>query len=578
MGPQRAPSFASRGRFMNLRLIDLRFSAKIALIMAVMLAITVAVSAISLRNVGVIEETEAWTVHTHEVLSEIDRMIAAMVDRETGLRGYLISADPAFLGPEQAGRKTFTEAWEATRSLTRNNAVQQVRLTELKGVAEEWSRNVADHEIALMQDPATREEARRLASSGSGKAAMDALRAKAAELAQTEEDLLKTRAAASADAIASSRSASYTGLGAMTLAALGGLILLQLGIARPIRAITGTMTRLAADDLSVAVPGVGRGDEVGAMANAVQVFQEKLARARVLEAEAAEARMAAERQRKTAMHDLADRFEAAVGDVVRAVAAAATQLQSAAERMSAVATQTAQQSVAVASAAEQAASNVGTVAAAAEQLGASVSEIGRQVQGSAGVATAAVAEAEKSADLMQTLRAGAARIGDVVSLISGIAAQTNLLALNATIEAARAGEAGRGFAVVATEVKELASQTAKATEDVARQIGEIRTWTGDASDAIAVVVNRISEINVLAGGIAAAVEEQGTATQEIVRNVGQAALGTGEVTSNIAGVARAAEGAGAAAAQVLGSASGLSAQAQRLDAEVRRFLETVRAA
>jgi methyl-accepting chemotaxis protein len=563
---------------MNIRLVDLRISAKIALIMAVMLAITVGASAISLQSVGVIEETEAWTVHTHEVLAEIDRMIAAMVNRETGLRGYLISADPAFLGPEQAGRKTFAEAWEAARSLTRNNAAQQARLTELKGVAEEWSRSVADREIALMQDPATREEARRLASSGIGRTFMDGLRAKAAELRKTEQDLLRTRAVASANAIASSRSASYAGLGAMVLAAVSGLILLQLGIARPIRAITRAMTRLAADDLSVAVPGVGRRDEVGAMADAVQVFRDKLTRAQVLESEAAEARAAVESQRKAAMHELADRFEAAVGGVVRTVAAAATQLQSTAESMSAAATQTAQQSVAVASAAEQAASNVGTVAAAAEQLGTSVSEIGRQVQGSAGFATAAVAEAEKSADLMQTLRAGAARIGDVVSLISGIAAQTNLLALNATIEAARAGEAGRGFAVVATEVKDLASQTAKATEDVARQIGEIQSWTGDASDAIAVVVSRISEISVLAGGIAAAVEEQGAATQEIVRNVGQAAQGTGEVTNNIVGVAHAAEEAGAAAEQVLSSASGLSSQAQRLDAEVRRFLESVRAA
>ena len=563
---------------MKIRLVDLRISAKIALIMAVMLAITIGASAISLQSVGVIEETEAWTVHTHEVLAEIDRMIAAMVNRETGLRGYLISADPAFLGPEQAGRKTFAEAWEAARSLTSNNAAQQARLTELKGVAEEWSRSVADREVALMQDPATREEARRLASSGIGRTFMDGLRAKAAELTKTEQDLLRTRAVASADAIASSRSASYAGLGAMVLAAVSGLILLQLGIARPIRAITRTMTRLAADDLSVAVPGVGRRDEVGAMADAVQVFRDKLTRAQVLESEAAEARAAVESQRKAAMHELADRFEAAVGGVVRTVAAAATQLQSTAESMSAAATQTAQQSVAVASAAEQAASNVGTVAAAAEQLGTSVSEIGRQVQGSAGFATAAVAEAEKSADLMQTLRAGAARIGDVVSLISGIAAQTNLLALNATIEAARAGEAGRGFAVVATEVKDLASQTAKATEDVARQIGEIRSWTGDASDAIAVVVSRISEISVLAGGIAAAVEEQGAATQEIVRNVGQAAQGTGEVTNNIVGVAHAAEEAGAAAEQVLSSASGLSSQAQRLDAEVRRFLESVRAA
>ena len=563
---------------MTIRLVDLRISTKIALIMAVMLAITVSVSAISLRNIGVIEDSEAWTVHTHEVLSEIDRMIAAMIDRETGLRGYLISADPAFLEPEQIGRKTFAEAWEAARSLTRTNATQQARLTALKGLAEDWSRTIADREIALMQDPATRDEARRIAGSVAGKTAMDGLRAKAAELTQTEQDLLKTRGARSTAAVASSRSASYAGLGSVALAALGGLALLQIGIARPIHAITGTMTRLAADDLSVAVPGVGRRDEVGAMADAVQVFRDKLARNQVLEAEAAEARAAVETQRRAAMHDLADRFEAAVGGVVRAVAAAAAELQSAAESMSAAATQTAQQSVTVASAAEQAAANVGTVAAAAEQLGTSVSEIGRQVQGSAGFATAAVADAEKSATLMQTLRAGAARIGDVVSLIAGIAAQTNLLALNATIEAARAGEAGRGFAVVATEVKDLASQTAKATEEVARQIGEIRSWTGDASDAITVVVSRIGEISVLAGGIAAAVEEQGAATQEIVRNVGQAAQGTGAVTNNIVGVAHAAEEAGAAAEQVLGSAADLSSQAQRLDAEVRRFLTSVRAA
>ncbi|WP_267357721.1 MULTISPECIES: CHASE3 domain-containing protein [unclassified Methylobacterium] len=563
---------------MSERLVNLKISAKIALIMAVMLAITIGVAAISLRNVGVIEESDAWTVHTHKVLSEIDRMTAAMINRETGLRGYLISADAAFLGPEQTGRKTFAAAWEAARSLTSNNAAQQARLAELKRVAEEWGRTVADREIALMQEPATREEARHLEGSGIGRATMDGLRAKAAELAEVEGGLLKVRTTASTAAIASSRWASCAGLGAIVLAALCGLVLLQIGIARPIRAITGTMTRLAADDLSVAVPGAGRRDEVGAMADAVQVFREKLAWAQVLESEAAEARSAVETQRKTAMRELADRFEAAVGGVVRAVAAAATQLESTAETMSAAATQTAQQSVTVASAAEQAASNVGTVAAAAEQLGSSVSEIGRQVHGSAGFATAAVAEAEKSAALMQTLRAGAARIGDVVSLISGIAAQTNLLALNATIEAARAGEAGRGFAVVATEVKELASQTAKATEDVARQIGEIRSWTGDASDAIAVVVSRISEISVLAGGIAAAVEEQGAATQEIVRNVGQAAQGTGEVTTNIVGVARAAEDAGTAAAQVLGSASGLSTQAQSLEAEVRRFLDSVRAA
>jgi methyl-accepting chemotaxis protein len=563
---------------MGIRLVKLRISMKIALIMAVMLAITVGVSVISLRNVDQIEATEAWTVHTHEVLSEIGRMTTAMIDRETGLRGYLISADPRFLEPDAAGRKTFAAAWDAARDLTMRNAQQQARLAELKVLAEDWSRNVADREIALMKDPATRDEARRLESSGAGKGAMDGLRAKAAELTKAEQDLLKVRTAGSMAAIASSRTASFAGLGLMVFAALAGLALLQLSIARPIHAITGVMTRLAADELSVSVPGVGRGDEIGAMAEAVQVFRDGLARAKDLESKAAEARAALEAQRKVAMREMADGFEAAVGGVVRAVSAAATELQSTAETMSVAAAETARQSTAVASAAEQAASNVNTVAAAAEELGTTVAEIGRQVQSSADFAGAAVAEAGKSADLMQTLRAGAARIGDVIGLISGIAAQTNLLALNATIEAARAGEAGRGFAVVASEVKELAGQTARATEEVAKQIGEIQSWTGDASDAIAVVVGRINEISGQAGGIAAAVEQQGSATQEIVRNVGQAALGTGEVTSSIAGVARAAEGAGAAAAQVLDSASGLSTQARTLDAEMRRFIDSIRAA
>jgi methyl-accepting chemotaxis protein len=563
---------------MSLRLSDYRISIKIALVMGAMLAVTLAVAAVTLRNIGQVREAQARIEHSRTLMTQIDRMNLALVHRQTGLRGYLVSADPRFLAPETAGRQAFAAAWAEARRLTVDNAVQQARLADLKALAEHWGSEYADREIALMGEAATREEARRIMTSGVGNAIMDGIRAKADEIAQIEEALLRARAEAAADAIATTRSASLIGLGLMVIIGLAGLLLLQLGIARPIRAITAAMTRMAANDLATAVPGAGRGDEIGAMADSARIFRDGLVRAAALEAEAAQARTAVEAQRKAAMSEMADGFEMAVGGVVRAVSAAATELQTTAARMSAAATETADQSTTVAAAAEQAAANVNTVAAAAEELGTTVDEIGRQVQTAAGFADTAVSEAGKSSDLMRSLSARATRIGDVVGLISGIAAQTNLLALNATIEAARAGEAGRGFAVVASEVKELAGQTAKATEEVARQIGEIQAWTGDASEAIAAVVSRITEISTVSGGIAAAIEQQGSATQEIVRNVGQAALGTGSVTSNIAAVARSAGGAGAAAAQVLESASDLSDQARQLDAEVRRFLATVRAA
>ncbi len=391
-------------------------------------------------------------------------------------------------------------------------------------------------------------------------------------------------AAAQASAEHSSASAD-TGIlaaGIMTAlalaAAIGAGLFSLLGIARPIARMTAAMGRLAGNDLAVAIPGAGRRDEIGAMAAAVQVFKDGLIRARALEEETVLARASAEEQRRAGMRQMADAFERAVGGIVGQVSASATELQATAQVMTATATQTAAQSTAVAAAAEEASSNVGTVAAAAEELGASVSEIGRQVDGSARLAQAAVAEAGQTAHQVRALTEATARIGDVVGLISSIAAQTNLLALNATIEAARAGAAGRGFAVVAAEVKELAGQTARATEEITGQIAAIQASTGQAAGAIGQITTRIAQISEVATSIAAAVEQQGAATQEIVRNVSQAAQGTGEVTGNISGVAGAAEETGAAASQVLGAASELSRQSEHLAAEVHRFLDTVRAA
>lgn len=366
---------------------------------------------------------------------------------------------------------------------------------------------------------------------------------------------------------------------AMLLALVLAVVITQLVISRPLSRLVGVLQRMANGEIDAEISEARRGDEIGAVGRAVEGIKAMVARTAAEEADVrrmAEEAAAAERRRT--MIELAQGFERAIGGIVTTVTSAATQLQATAQTMTATASETASQSTTVAAAAEEAAANVGTVAAAAEELGASVQEISRQVSSSAGMAQQAVSEADHTAHLVHELSQAAAKIGDVVSLISNIAAQTNLLALNATIEAARAGEAGRGFAVVATEVKELASQTARATEEISGQITQIQAATGQAVTAIGGIAGRIRDINAMATTIAAAVEEQGAATQEIVRNVSQASAGTSEVTSNIAGVAGAAEETGAAASQVLTSASELSRQSGHLNAEVARFLSTVRAA
>ncbi|GJE17303.1 methyl-accepting chemotaxis protein [Methylobacterium marchantiae] len=367
-------------------------------------------------------------------------------------------------------------------------------------------------------------------------------------------------------------------VGAAVMLVLGGASYLIIrSIVRPMNRLSRTMDALAAGRTDVTLAEAERTDEVGEMARAVLVFRDNAIERERMQAEQ-EADRAQKMRRAEMLNQLIHGFETSITGVVSGIGGAATQLQATAQAMTATATETASQSTTVAAAAEEAAANVNTVAAAAEELGSSVQEIGRQVDGSAHLARAAVSEAGQTRILVQELSAAASRIGDVVAMISTIAGQTNLLALNATIEAARAGEAGRGFAVVAAEVKELANQTARATQDITDQITRIQSSTGQAVSAIAEISTRIEEISSVATSIAAAVEEQGAATQEIVRNVTQAAVGTGEVTSNISGVANAAEETGEAANQVLSSASELSRQSEHLNGEVARFLATVRAA
>ncbi|KQP16911.1 chemotaxis protein [Methylobacterium sp. Leaf93] len=375
--------------------------------------------------------------------------------------------------------------------------------------------------------------------------------------------------------------ASLLGLviGAVAILLQGGSALFSMmTVARPIRGMTEAMNRLAAGDVEVAIPDRTRTDELGAMAEAVQVFKDGMIRNRALEIETERLRLAGETERKVGMHTLADEFEAAVGGIVSMVSAAATEMQATASQLTASAEETSAQSSAVLAAAEEASANVTAVAGSAEELGASVAEIGRQVARSAEMTAAAVREAEQTALAVAELREVAASIGDVVNLISNLAGQTNLLALNATIEAARAGEAGRGFAVVASEVKELANQTAKATTEISAKIAAIQSSTRQATSAIDGISSTIHGIDETAAVISASVSQQDAATREIAGSVAQASIGTGEVSANITGVARAAQETGASAGQVFTASSELARQAERLSLEVQKFLHTVRAA
>jgi len=289
--------------------------------------------------------------------------------------------------------------------------------------------------------------------------------------------------------------------------------------------------------------------------------------------------MLAERARRGQKLDgLTQSFEVKVGELVGMVSSAATELRTTAESMTGTAGQTTEQATTVAAAAEQASANVQNVASAAEELSSSIAEISRQVTQSAKIAGRAVEDAQRTDGVVRALAEGAQKIGDVVSLISDIAGQTNLLALNATIEAARAGEAGRGFAVVASEVKSLATQTAKATDDIARQIAQIQEATNEAVLSIQSIGGTIGEVNEIAATIAAAVEQQGSATQEIARSVQQAAAGTQQVTASISGVSHGATITGSAATQVLSAADELSRQAENLSGEIGYFIAGVKAA
>jgi methyl-accepting chemotaxis protein len=394
-----------------------------------------------------------------------------------------------------------------------------------------------------------------------------------------EIDAEQGRLGSSTVEVASSRSTSMIVVSAIAVVVgVGAALFIGRGISRPIRALTSAMRGLAGGALETEVPGDDRKDELGAMAEALLVFKRNGLEMRRMEEASKAAEAQASLEKKQAMATLADNLEASVGAVVRTLSDASEKMSAQAQEMVDNADETKQQATVVAAAAEETTTNVQTVAAATEELSASINEISRQMTEAARISDGAVTEADDAKATIDGLVAAAQKIGEVVELITDIAEQTNLLALNATIEAARAGDAGKGFAVVANEVKSLANQTARATQDIGIQISSVQGATERAATAVSGISTIIGSIREITATVAAAVEEQEASTREIASNVQQASQGTQEVSANIGGVSVVAANTGEAATLLRVDASTMAEQSDILKREVEQFLVRVRAA
>lgn len=488
-------------------------------------------------------------------------------------RGFLISGDRELVKKYEREKETYNSRLGAIRSLLTVKAASD-RLEGIAAQVEDWHKNVSDKGIKLMRNAATVNEARAIAATGMGDKALEEIKRLNGELFDLGQSLMDKARNSSETARNVSNIAGAAALLASVLVAVWMGLMLRKTVSSPIGAMTGAMEALARGELETDIPAVGRKDEVGKMASAMDIFKANAVRQRQIEQEERE-RQKAEQERAQAMRSLIGEFEKEVTQSLQVLDTSSKELRQTAEAMTSAAEETRSKSSAVAAASEEASANVQTVASATEELAASIREISSQVSQSTNVSRTAVTEATSARDTVTGLVEASERIGEVVKLITDIAEQTNLLALNATIEAARAGEAGKGFAVVANEVKSLASQTGKATEEISNQITDMQEATTKAASAIGRIAETIDRINEIISGISAAVEEQEAATREISGNLEQASSGTNDVSTNIVSVSREAENTGQAASSVKHTAEETNKLSNTLKQGVETFLKKV---
>jgi methyl-accepting chemotaxis protein len=567
-------------REISVMLVNYSIRAKITAVVALLLVAIAGMGLLAVRNMRAINAS------TVDIATNWLPSVRALGELRAGISSYRNVIREHMLA-EQAGEKLAAEKTLATVAET-NTKIRRgyealISSPEERALYEEWVRLWDSYKKGT-------EEVMALSRRDAGKIPHDAheLNSTVNKIAIEADVILKKDIDlnnAGADKAARDAADNYTFAFAMLASILGVAIVIGIAVgaylvrdvSRGIASIVAPMQALGGGDLTAQIPHRGEPTEIGAMADSLQVFKEALiAKQAADEAAAVDAEAKIERGRR--VDGITRDFESMIGEIVNTVSSASTQLEASAATLTATAERSQELTTAVAAASEEASTNVQSVASATEELTSSVNEISRQVQESARIANDAVGQAQRTNDLVGELSQAASRIGDVVELINTIAGQTNLLALNATIEAARAGEAGRGFAVVAFEVKALAEQTAKATGEIGQQITGIQAATQGSVAAIKEIGLTIGRISEISSTIAAAVEEQGAATQEISRNVQQAAQGTQQVSTNITDVQRGASETGSASSQVLSAAQSLSGDSNRLKLEVGKFLDSVRAA
>lgn len=563
---------------------------------------------IVIMNLGSIVGTNKQVNHTYEVLAQAASIVGSAVDMETGMRGFLLAGKEEFLDPYKNGEKATYASIADLQKTVSDNPPQVKRLDEVRETLKSWQSDVTEPAIQRRREVGasiTMDDIAEMVGEARGKKYFDGFRGLMADFMKIEEDLMVKRQAHNEETVSSTYMWIYICL--IVGIAIGLLIAVYVGrlVARPITSMTAVMGELANGNNEVDVPGVGRLDEIGEMAEAVQVFKESSIENIRLAEEAEQNRIAdekateerrneraenernaakaeeeakakAEAERRQGQLDLADQFDSRVGGVLQSVNAAIEELSVTSASMAESADRTNSEAVTAADAARQAGENVQMVASASEEMSASVAEISSQASEAAKISNEALLVSTNASEQVGNLNDATTKIDQVISLINDIAEQTNLLALNATIEAARAGDAGRGFAVVASEVKTLANQTAKATLEISEQVSELQDVTGDAVKSVEEISSTISRLNEISVTIASAVEEQAASTQEISRNSSEAADGTQTVERNVASVTQISQDTGAAANQVTSASNELSQQAATLQSEVDSFLSEIR--